>query len=293
MTDSIEAFELTVVVLTRNRADLVEETLASLAGQKWDGRWDIVFLDNGSTDATPRILRQRLDCMPTPTRIVEATGGQSVPYARNAGAKATTARSVVFVDDDDVLAPGFVAAMGMALRDHEFVGPRHDYHTLNDERTARDRTGQTKGLNHFGGIPVVSGGGFGCRRDLWEQVGGNDESFRAGQDIDFSLRVAALDTITPHFCGDAEYCVRARTTTRGAFRQGKRMGRAAIRLHKVHTAHLRPEPEATRQWMRRWVALVLRLRGLRQTENRPRWAFDVGREVGRLMGMLAHRTWSP
>ena len=293
MADSTEPLEVTIVLLTRNRADLVEQTLASLAEQEWDGDWDILFLDNDSTDETPAILERWADKMPVATRTVIATGGRGVPYVRNAAVAATDARSVVFVDDDDVLRPGFVAAMGAALRDHEFVGPRHEYHTLNDERTARDRTGQTTALTRFDGVPVVAGGGFGCRRGVWHQVGGNDETFGTGQDIDFSMRVAALGTVTPYFCADAVYCVRVRRTTRSAFRQGRRMARAAVRVHKVHTSHVRPQPDATRRWLRRWVALTLRVRGLRVETNRPRWAFDIGHEIGRITGMISYRTWYP
>ena len=67
--------DLTVVVPTHNRADLIEETLAALAEQEWaGGRWDIVLVDNDSTDATPEILERWAERMPVPTRIVTVAG---------------------------------------------------------------------------------------------------------------------------------------------------------------------------------------------------------------------------
>ena len=293
MANSTGQTELTVILLTFNREDLVEETLASLAEQEWDGDWEIVLLDNQSTDSTPQILARWAEKMPVPTRIVVADEGKGVPYVRNAGARASDARSILYLDDDDIILPGFVPAMAEALRDHEFVGPRHDYHHLNDERTARDRGGQTEALTIVDGVPVVAGGGFGCRRDLWTRLDGNDENFGTGQDIDFSMRVAALGDVTPHFCEDAVYCVRVRTASTSSFTQGRRMGRAIVHVHKRHTSDVRPTPGATRRWRRRWLALALRVRTLRQPENRPRWGFDLGHEVGRLGGMLEFRTWYP
>ena len=293
MADASDPTELTVVVTTHNRADLIDDTLAALAAQRWNGDWDVLLLDNGSTDHTPEILERWVEKMPVPARIVTAGERHNPSYARNAAVDSTTATSVAFVDDDDLIADGWVAAIGTALRTHELVGSRHEYHRLNHPSFARERCGQTATLNRFYDLPVVSGGGMGCRRALWLTVGGSNEAFRTGQDIDFALRVARIGTVTPHLCLDAEYSVRLRDGARAAFEQGERMGRALVRLRAVHTPALETTPGATRRWLRRWVALVLRMKKLRSETQRRRWAGDVGHELGRLRGMVAHRTWCP
>ena len=77
--------ELSIVVTAHNRADIVEETLASLAEQEWDGDWDVVLVDNDSSDATLEVLERWADKMPVPTAVVEARDDHNLCYARNAG----------------------------------------------------------------------------------------------------------------------------------------------------------------------------------------------------------------
>ncbi len=293
MADHTAATELTVVVTAHNRADVIDETLASIAEQRWDGDWDLLLLDNDSTDATPEILHRWADEMPVPTRVVAATERHNPSYARNTAVAATDAASVAFVDDDDVIGEGWVAAIGDALRTHELVASRHDYRRLNDPAQIKDRVNQTTALSTFHGTPVVSGGGLGCRRSLWNAVGGSNEAFRTGQDIDFALRVAAHGDVEPVLVDDAEYSVRLRSAAAKAFGQGERMGRAEVRLRAAHTPDAALAADAGRRWARRWLALALRIRGLGSEANRRRWAFDVGHEIGRLRGMVVHRTWAP
>ncbi|HUF96498.1 MAG TPA: glycosyltransferase family A protein, partial [Ilumatobacter sp.] len=86
--------ELTVVLPTHNGERHLEEQLAALARQSWTGSWDIIFLNNGSTDGTRDLLVRWLDRMPVPARIVDAAEHLSLAYARNAGVAATQSKSV-------------------------------------------------------------------------------------------------------------------------------------------------------------------------------------------------------
>lgn len=71
--------------------------------------FDIVVVNNGSTDGTARLLRDWAAEGPTRRRVVsEPTPGLS--RARNAGFAATDADVVLFIDDDAVDPPGWVAA---------------------------------------------------------------------------------------------------------------------------------------------------------------------------------------
>ena len=74
--------EFTVIVPTHNRADLIEETLATLAEQRWDdGTWDILVLDNDCTDDTPEILADYAEHYAAdPERWVFLTGTQDAIY---------------------------------------------------------------------------------------------------------------------------------------------------------------------------------------------------------------------
>ena len=287
-----QSVELSVVFTTFNRADVIDEGLSALADQIWDGTWEAVLVDNNSTDDTFDVLEHWAEKIAVPVSVVRAVEGQGPSFARNAGVLAAKGSHVAFIDDDDVIGPGWVGAIADALRIHDVVGSRHEYERLNPPAIAETRHNQTTSLGAFYGIPVVSGGGAGYRREIWERVGGSNTDFRSGQDIDFALRVASLGDVRVGFADDAIYHVRLRPDARKGFEQGERFGRAWVRLHAEHGDKVVYEPLTVRAWCRRWVALGLRSRKLLDPIQRRRWSFDVGYELGRLRGAVVYRKWA-
>ena len=286
--------ELTVILTAHNRADLVEETLSSLADQAWDGEWDIVLVDNDSTDETPAILERWADKMTVPTTVVSATELHNLSYARHAGVAASNATSIAFLDDDDVIAPGYVAAMGEALRHHKLVGPRHEHGLLNDAEVAAYRGSfQTRGLGEIFGIPMVSGGGFACRRDLWDRLGGHSvETGYGAEDAEFAVK-ASLEAVTPAFVPDAVYHVRLRGDVRSNYRQGRAFAISRVRLYARFRDVVDQPIDSPARVLRNWGGMVLRLRNLGREGPRLVWVWQLGRRVGHLEGSLRHRVWYP
>lgn len=109
---------ISVVVVTRNRADRLERCLASLARQT--RRPDqLVVVDNGSTDGTPGVVH-RLQ-FPCPVRlVVEPRPG--VGLARVAGCSASTGDILAFLDDDAVADEGWLTALEQAFALDPHVG---------------------------------------------------------------------------------------------------------------------------------------------------------------------------
>ena len=98
-----------VVVCTRNRADMLATLLASLAraAQEFSDEWELIAVDNGSEDRTPAVLDAAKGSLPL--RIVsEATPGLS--RARNAGWRLAKGKFCIFVDDDCRVPEGWLAA---------------------------------------------------------------------------------------------------------------------------------------------------------------------------------------
>jgi len=96
----VAAIDASVVVCTRNRATLLDVALSSLAGQSVDpARFEVLIVDNASTDATPQIVSRwrsaaRFECR----HIVEDRLGTA--HARNRGIAEARGRVVAFLDDD-------------------------------------------------------------------------------------------------------------------------------------------------------------------------------------------------
>ena len=102
---------VSVVIPTRNRRALLFRTLASVLAQ--DGvDVAVVVVDEASADGTAAALRELGDPRVSVVRHEVARG---VAAARNAGLERVATEWVAFVDDDDVWAPGKLAAQLEAL----------------------------------------------------------------------------------------------------------------------------------------------------------------------------------
>ena len=88
-----------VVIATYNRAADLRSTLASLAGLHPDGAWEVIVVDNNSTDDTRRAVEEAARAFPVECRyLVERQQGRSP--ALNAGIRAARGEIVVTTDDD-------------------------------------------------------------------------------------------------------------------------------------------------------------------------------------------------
>lgn len=87
---------ITAIICTHNRASYLAAAIDSLLHQNMDD-YDVIVVDNGSTDNTADVVKKRLD-NPRLTYIYEPKLGLSV--ARNTGAWNTDAQILAYLDDD-------------------------------------------------------------------------------------------------------------------------------------------------------------------------------------------------
>ena len=106
--------DVTVVIPTRNRRELLEHTLASLVRQTLPD-WEAVVIDDASQDATWSWLSSLQDARVRTTRFEEKSERAA---ARNAGLAQAAGAFVLFLDDDDQLPPRALEKHLAALRAH-------------------------------------------------------------------------------------------------------------------------------------------------------------------------------
>lgn len=104
--------DLSVVITTRNRADLLAATLKSLARQHIAGcAWEVLVIDNGSTDATANALDTMRGRLPLVAYRFEPAGKCR---AQNFALERVRGAFIVFTDDDVSFAPGWLDALWRA-----------------------------------------------------------------------------------------------------------------------------------------------------------------------------------
>src|ERR1051326_3708038 len=68
-----EMLNASVIVTTHNRATLLANTLASVARSTYRGAWDVIVVDNNSTDSTYQVIAEAQRTFPVPLRYVAET----------------------------------------------------------------------------------------------------------------------------------------------------------------------------------------------------------------------------
>jgi glycosyltransferase involved in cell wall biosynthesis len=108
------AVHASVVVCTRDRGAAIEPTLEAAVALRAPFRFEVLVVDNGSTDSTPAIVERFVLLRPELVRLaVEPVVGLSA--ARNAGIRLARGGWIAFLDDDAVPVPGWLEAYDRAL----------------------------------------------------------------------------------------------------------------------------------------------------------------------------------
>ncbi len=281
--------ELSVVIPARDAAGIVGDQLDALTAQRWDGTWEVVVaVDAGSTDGTAEVVRHYAAGGPR-IRIVDAPAGSGPAASRNVGAEAAAGTALAFCDADDVVADGWVAAMGDALRHHGFVTGPLELDRLNPcwivesrGRSFADRRPVFEGI-----FPYASSCNLGLRRSLFEHAEGFDPTWRVGEDLELSLRLW-LSGVGLHFEPGAVVHYRYRPTLRSTYLQARSYGRARPVLAERLRRAGRPAPKRG-AGLRNWLWLVRHLPLLAGQAGRAKWLWVAGQRVGNLGGSLRVR----
>ncbi len=114
--------DVAVVVATYQRAERLARLVRALEAQTFDaGRFEVVIVDNGSTDATAEVLARLVATSSLTLRTLRIDVNDGPVPARNAGWRATTAPWVAFTDDDCVPSPDWLAE-GLAVATADTAG---------------------------------------------------------------------------------------------------------------------------------------------------------------------------
>ena len=99
--------EVSVVIPTFNRMDVLPEVLAALEAQVGAPAFEVIVVNDGSTDRTAEFLASRSSSLPLTVLEQENRGPAA---ARNRGVAAATGTRVAFLGDDTVPTPTWLAA---------------------------------------------------------------------------------------------------------------------------------------------------------------------------------------
>lgn len=110
------AFEITVVISSYNRGDRLHLALDCVLGQETCVPYEVILVDNNSTDSTRRIVESYCEANPCLRYVFEPR--QGVSYARNTGLSMARAPIIAFADDDVQVARNWIATIKREFDSH-------------------------------------------------------------------------------------------------------------------------------------------------------------------------------
>src|SRR5271165_3476417 len=182
MIDS--AYDLSLVICTRNRAARLAQTLNRVLAMRSQLTWELIVADNGSTDGTSAIVRECAAACDHSVRLI-CKPGRGVSYARNAGWQSAKSDIVAYIDDDCYPAEDYLdAVFDCFSKDPRvgFVGGRILLHDPSDRRITIQESLERRSFppNSFIRPGVIQGANLAFRRAALTEVGGFDPWFGAG-----------------------------------------------------------------------------------------------------------------
>jgi glycosyltransferase involved in cell wall biosynthesis len=106
---------ISVVIPTYNRLDILTKCLRAMEDQRWQGKYEVVVVDDGSTDGTVEFLESQPFAHVRLFR--QEHGGPAA--ARNLGVAQAQGDTIIFIDSDLVVTPVFLEVHATTLAQHE------------------------------------------------------------------------------------------------------------------------------------------------------------------------------
>lgn len=183
---------ISVIIPAKDAAKTLGECLHALLhqeGMKLDHDYEVIVVDDGSTDDTVEIAEQYA------VRVIRQTN-RGPAAARNAGARIARGTLLAFTDADCAPSPSWLRDLTQPLNNPEVVGVKGVYRTRQSAMVARFvqleyeyKYGRMLNQTSIDFIDTYSAA---YRNEVFIQNGGFDESFRVPsvEDQEFSFRLA-------------------------------------------------------------------------------------------------------
>jgi GT2 family glycosyltransferase/Flp pilus assembly protein TadD len=197
-------FDCSIIIPVWNKRELTERCLSELAKVTSGTSYEVIVVDNNSTDDTSEFLDQ----LSGDIRIIRNSENLGFAKACNQGARAARGRFLIFLNNDTVPLENWLTALVAEVTSHPDVGivgskllyeddtiqhagvvfaragllPYHLYRHVHRDHPA---------VNRRRIFQSVTAACMLIRREIFETMGGFDEGFQNGfEDVDLCLKVS-------------------------------------------------------------------------------------------------------
>ena len=185
---------LSIVIPVYNCARYVQATLDSISQQSFTD-YEIIVVDDGSTDGTAEILRSYSEH--EPRLVIETIAHRGIVAALNTGFAKARSDLIVRIDADDLMAPSRLERQLAFINDHPKVGASGTYYRIIDENgnvcgSHEPPFCSQEAVELFisnGGNPIYPAPSMVLRKSVVDSLGGFREEFAQTEDVDLLMRM--------------------------------------------------------------------------------------------------------
>jgi len=297
-----EAARISVVIPTFDRAHLLSAVLDSVRAQRDCPPFEVIVVDDASTDTTPALLADRTEGL----RIVRLPRNAGVARARQAGVERARGALLAFHDSDDLMLPDRLGRLAGILDRQPDVdavfanglvdGDRAAAATVVPDALARRLDGRRFGVREIvrDGLPVFLQASL-IRRRAYDAAGGIDPTLVRHADLELACRLALTGNVVFLDLPVFRYRLHGENQTRDRLKLRQGMVDVLQRLRERHPEAL---AELGPTWVRRrerrlllriawrhWMAAWL--------QRRPREIVAAGAALRQVVALAATRARRP
>jgi glycosyltransferase involved in cell wall biosynthesis len=185
---------VSIIIPTYNRGYILETTIDSVLSQEYPD-FEILIVDDGSTDSTEEIVRSKKDAR---ISYIKHDRNKGISSSRNTGLRKARGEYMAFLDSDDLWYPQkLVKQIEVFIKypKADFVFTNGYYKKEGDLlfKTDKGSSFLAQDENHFPLKDIVTlPSSWMFRKSVFEKTGGFDESFFRWEDGDFFVRAAKV-----------------------------------------------------------------------------------------------------
>ena len=233
-TAPVPPVDVSVVVPVYNAARTLPACVDAVLLQEYAGRFESVFVDNGSTDGSLELLRSY-----EPRILVCEESRRGPSAARNRGAREAHFELLAFTDADCVPTPHWLSSLVRAHSESPGAtlvgGPILAWRAERFAARFAERLFDQERAINAKRLPYVISANLCVYRSLLSEAGMFDETLMTGEDVDLSYRMQAMGPGRFVFAEDA-IVEHANPDSLGAIvRKGIQHGRTVGRLADRHS----------------------------------------------------------
>ncbi len=185
---------VSIVLPVFNGVRYLREAIESCLQQSYP-HWELIAIDDASTDATPAILAEHAAADPR-IRVIHNSSNLGLPRSLNVGFEAARGAIFTWTSDDNRYLPSALEQMIRTLREHPEAALVYASQEFVDE------AGASLGI-HESNVPETLccfntvNACFAYRREIRDELGGYDEGYRLVEDWEYWLRIALRHKLQP------------------------------------------------------------------------------------------------